>query len=565
MGKHWHLLEKRTFRKRKSGGGRPLKITINAETAKAALHDYSVLGAGILIDKKIHAAIGQVVDVACEQPEFLCKAKIIWVRGQRVGLSLDKAIQGPLSLFSISDVFIGLCSAGRTGVLEFINGRTVKKIYLHRGEIVFSTSNDLEDSLGDMLLREGEITRQQYDRSVELLKETGRKQGTILVELGCMKPSEMVSAVYRQLEQICLSVFTLEEGAFRFYEGPLPENQLRLKLSAADLIYRGVKRLDPKEKTGGEDLLAHCIIAPSPYPLSMFQGMQFPVEDRKIIALADGKRDLREILDQSPYPENETLKTVYALLFANVLRVEDVADSASSSAAESEAEPAVPDIPEEQVARINDMHRMMAKYDYYEVLGLWDKKAESAEIKKSYYKAAREFHPDRNFHLTGELTDKLNVIFAGISIAYSTLSDPIKRINYDASLRPGAAAKLAPDPKSATENFNQGRVYYSNKDFKKAEVFFAIAMGLDQKKPEHLFYYGSTLNELGKHKEAVRILHRALALAREDTAILAELGMVYLALGLPERAEDYLKRALMKEPGNRKVIDALLKIKKGKL
>ncbi len=162
-----------------------------------------------------------------------------------------------------------------------------------------------------------------------------------------------------------------------------------------------------------------------------------------------------------------------------------------------------------------------------------------------------------------ELTDKLNAIFSRISIAYANLIDPAKRINYDATLRPGASVKLAPDPKSASENFNQGRVYYSNNDFKKAEVFFTLAAGLDPKRPEYMFYYGSTLARLENHKEAVKILHRALSLDREDPAIQAELGLVYLKLGLPERAEFYLKQALQKDPSNRRVVDGLLKIKNG--
>ncbi|MDA8174574.1 MAG: DnaJ domain-containing protein, partial [Nitrospiraceae bacterium] len=234
------------------------------------------------------------------------------------------------------------------------------------------------------------------------------------------------------------------------------------------------------------------------------------------------------------------------------------------SGAAEDANQIGPEISRGQVARINDMHRLAARHNHYETLGLYSRMAGPAEIKKAYYRAAMEFHPDRNFYLPAELTGKLNEIFAAIATAYATLSDPVKRMNYDASLRQGTSVKLAPAPKSAVENFNHGKAYYLNRDFKKAELFFAIAMGLDARKPEYLLYYGSTLRRLGKDKEAIKILHRALSLNRESTAILAEVGLVYLKLGLPDRAEHYLKQALRKDPSNRKVINALLKIKSGR-
>jgi molecular chaperone DnaJ len=66
----------------------------------------------------------------------------------------------------------------------------------------------------------------------------------------------------------------------------------------------------------------------------------------------------------------------------------------------------------------------MAKRDYYEVLGL-DKKASGDEIKKSYRRLAREFHPDVNKSPDAE------VKFKEVKEAYDTLSDDQKRANYD--------------------------------------------------------------------------------------------------------------------------------------
>lgn len=66
----------------------------------------------------------------------------------------------------------------------------------------------------------------------------------------------------------------------------------------------------------------------------------------------------------------------------------------------------------------------MAKRDYYEVLGI-DKNASSDDIKKSYRKLAKKYHPDINKEAGAE--EK----FKEINEAYEVLSDPQKKQIYD--------------------------------------------------------------------------------------------------------------------------------------
>ncbi|CAI4231078.1 unnamed protein product [Auanema sp. JU1783] len=65
--------------------------------------------------------------------------------------------------------------------------------------------------------------------------------------------------------------------------------------------------------------------------------------------------------------------------------------------------------------------------DFYELLGV-SKTATESEIKNSYRKLALKYHPDRNPN-DEEAQEK----FKKISIAYSVLSDPNKRRQYDVS------------------------------------------------------------------------------------------------------------------------------------
>lgn len=66
-----------------------------------------------------------------------------------------------------------------------------------------------------------------------------------------------------------------------------------------------------------------------------------------------------------------------------------------------------------------------AKKDFYEVLGV-AKNASDSDIKKSYYKLAKQYHPDSN---KGD--DKAQKKFQEVSEAYDTLKDSGKRSMYD--------------------------------------------------------------------------------------------------------------------------------------
>jgi molecular chaperone DnaJ len=76
--------------------------------------------------------------------------------------------------------------------------------------------------------------------------------------------------------------------------------------------------------------------------------------------------------------------------------------------------------------------------DFYKILGV-SKSASDAELKKVYRKLARENHPDSN---PGDA--RAEERFKNISEAYSVLSDPEQRREYDALRAMGGGARFTP-------------------------------------------------------------------------------------------------------------------------
>ena len=68
---------------------------------------------------------------------------------------------------------------------------------------------------------------------------------------------------------------------------------------------------------------------------------------------------------------------------------------------------------------------MQSEQDYYEILNIAPD-ASAKEIKEAYRKRALEYHPDRH-----QANQDANQQMKEINEAYATLSDPIKRREYD--------------------------------------------------------------------------------------------------------------------------------------
>ncbi|KTS64527.1 molecular chaperone DnaJ [Microbacterium testaceum] len=86
--------------------------------------------------------------------------------------------------------------------------------------------------------------------------------------------------------------------------------------------------------------------------------------------------------------------------------------------------------------------------DFYKVLGV-DKGVSAADLKKTYRKLARQYHPDSN---PGDA--KAEAKFKEISEAYSVLNDPEQREEYDQIRAMGSGARFSAPGTSAGGGFD---------------------------------------------------------------------------------------------------------------
>jgi len=425
--------ESRNFKRYKSKSG--FKFLLKGKEFNAEAIDYSADGLGFVVEEPLPIRKNEVLALNIKSLNIDTLGIVVWLgqtmSGTRVGIQTPGPIKGSLKDYWLSDILIGVQRSGKTGILEVSSGRIQKKIYVKDGWMIFAASNQESERLGDILLEEGKINQRHYDESVVLLKKTGKRQGTILVELGYLKPRELVFAVTHQVEVIIFSLFRLKDGEFEFKEGPLPSNEvITLNLSAANLIYKGVKTIEDEEHIRNMCPSPDSVLCFSLYPLDLFQDIKMDDSDKKMLFYIDGKTTLKEIIVQSHLDEVDTLKNIFALLATRIIDIKEEGENNLEIAPmEIFSEPET-ETQKEFIEKVEDVYKRHNEFGYYGVLGL-NKYASPEEIKKAYYKTAKEFHPDRNFYHSPEIKSKLYVLFAYITDAYSTLISPRKREEYD--------------------------------------------------------------------------------------------------------------------------------------
>jgi tetratricopeptide (TPR) repeat protein len=92
------------------------------------------------------------------------------------------------------------------------------------------------------------------------------------------------------------------------------------------------------------------------------------------------------------------------------------------------------DLDSDRKRKVLELHAKLAELDYYALLGVAEN-ADKKDIKRAYYNAAPNYHPDKFYgKKLGSFKPKMEAIFAQLTFAYETLTSAERRAEYDAYL-----------------------------------------------------------------------------------------------------------------------------------
>ena len=231
------------------------------------------------------------------------------------------AIKGSLKEASLPDVIQLLFLGRRTGCLALADRHNFGTIYFDEGSIIYAAIVNRRDRLGDILVRGGRITAEQLQQAVERQGgEREHKLGEILVGQGAISRDELQHYIRVQIEEAVYYLFTWNSGTFNFEAGVRPEREdFLIRINPEYLLLEGARRVDEwsliEKKVPSFDLIfaadgAH--IGES--------GPELSAEQRVLVPLLDGTRDVSQVMEESGLVEFEVGKALFGLITAGFAR-----------------------------------------------------------------------------------------------------------------------------------------------------------------------------------------------------------------------------------------------------
>jgi hypothetical protein len=224
--------------------------------------------------------------------------------------------QTELAQTPLSEILVKVDHYKVPGRLDCSSGDVLKRVYLENGQVIFATTNQTAESLGDRLLAAERITHQQYVESLHRSKETLKRHGEALVDMQMLTPEELFVSVREQIEEIVWSLFSWQSGSVAFTPGRDKHQEfVKVDIPIAKAVLRGVRRAPD----------ARLLIARIGTKATIFEKSDKPVDfalaadERAMLKLANGKRTLIELVKGN----SDNARILYGLFVTGLIRAKE--------------------------------------------------------------------------------------------------------------------------------------------------------------------------------------------------------------------------------------------------
>jgi hypothetical protein len=274
----------------------------------------------------------------------------------------ELVIRGSLEESAFPELLRSICRSRESGVLTCHTGDARKSIFIDKGQILFASSSNFDDRLGESLLRYGKITVRNFLDATKNVR-AGRRLGAILCESNAITAEELVDGVRTQVKDIILSLFSVVKGPYELVLKEIDTHEMiLLNTTTEDVIFEGVKSIQSWSRISKGIGSYTSVLVPATDFDKVLLHVSLSAEESHIFSLCEKRRfNVEEICGMSYLNNFETCRLLWAFMMVGALEVMESAPERTLSmdlAASADAESDLHDL----VEKYNDVYSFI--YDY---------------------------------------------------------------------------------------------------------------------------------------------------------------------------------------------------------
>jgi hypothetical protein len=254
------------------------------------------------------------------------------------------ALEGTIKDFGLPDIFQLIGLQRKTGILTLNNEKDNVTVTFENGMVVMAdqTSKRLEDRLGNVLVKQGKLTKERLDEALQTQNATLQRLGHVLVAQNYITAKDLKDAIQVQISQTVFKVFRWRDGEYHFaptdavefdrdHFNPLSADFILMegirmvdewpiiekKIPSMDIVFRPAVQASLIEVAAGAEDGGPGVDSLRAAP-SAGKVRLTPHEDQ-IFRKVDGTRTVQAIIDSTGTGEFDVCRTLFDLLNRNLI------------------------------------------------------------------------------------------------------------------------------------------------------------------------------------------------------------------------------------------------------
>jgi hypothetical protein len=215
-----------------------------------------------------------------------------------------------ISRTTVLEILNMIATAAWRGEMHVFAPDATRVLAIDQGSLKHARSDHPDDRLGQVLYRNGMLSKAQLD---ELVREVDpeRRLGQLVLEKGFLAQDVLFQQLQKQVEQIFFASLLAREGTYAFFSedsGQPPVHTVHLPV--AGLLMEGVQRID--EMALFRERIPHDDLVPEVQPRTSATDIEENAQ--LVLAYADGERTIDLISRETGLGTFHTVKALYGLL-----------------------------------------------------------------------------------------------------------------------------------------------------------------------------------------------------------------------------------------------------------